>query len=89
MRVTAVEVIPFRIPFPERKIWARGAWDTAEHALVRIRTDDGLTGIAEALPRPTIYAGSHRSIIAAIKDWFGPAFLGIRIDKAKLRQYRI
>jgi L-Ala-D/L-Glu epimerase len=77
MRVTAVESIPFRIPFTEKKIWARGALDAAEHVLVRIRTDDGLTGIAEAPPRPTIYGESLKSIIAAIEDWFGPAVMGI------------
>ena len=77
MRVTSVESIPFRIPFTEKKIWARGALDAAEHVLVRIRTDNGLTGIAEAPPRPTIYGESLRSIIAAIEDWFGPAVLGI------------
>ncbi len=77
MRVTAVESIPFRIPFTEKKVWARGALDAAEHVLVRIRTDDGLTGIAEAPPRPTIYGESLRSIVAAIEDWFGPVVLGI------------
>jgi L-Ala-D/L-Glu epimerase len=77
MRVTAVEAIPFRIPFTEKKVWARGALDAAEHVLVRVRTDDGLTGIAEAPPRPTIYGESLRSIVAAIEDWFGPAVVGI------------
>jgi L-alanine-DL-glutamate epimerase-like enolase superfamily enzyme len=77
MRVTTVEAIPFRIPFTEKKIWARGVLDAAEHVLVRIRTDDGLTGIAEAPPRPTIYGESLRSIVAAVEDWFGPAVVGI------------
>jgi len=77
MKVKAIEAIPFRIPFTEKKIWARGALDAAEHVLVRIRTDNGLTGIAEAPPRPTIYGESLRSIVAAIEDWFGPAVVGL------------
>jgi L-alanine-DL-glutamate epimerase-like enolase superfamily enzyme len=77
MRVTAVDAIPFRIPFTEKKVWARGALDAAEHVLVRVRTDNGLTGIAEAPPRPTIYGESLRSIVAAIEDWFGPVVLGV------------
>jgi L-Ala-D/L-Glu epimerase len=77
MRVTAVETIPFRIPFTEKKIWSRGVLDAAEHVLVLIRTDEGLTGVAEAPPRPTIYGESLRSIVAAIEDWFGPAVVGI------------
>ena len=37
----------------------------------------GLTGIAEAPPRPTIYGESLRSIVAAVEDWFGPAVMGL------------
>ena len=77
MKVTSFEAIPFRIPFAQKKIWARGALEAAEHVLVRIRTDDGLTGVAEAPPRPTIYGESLRSIVAALEDWFGPAVVGL------------
>lgn len=77
MKVTHVEAIPFRIPFTVKKVWARGSLDAAEHVLVRIRTDSGLTGIAEAPPRPTIYGESLRSIVAAVQDWFGPAVTGL------------
>ena len=77
MKVTAIEAIPFRIPLTEKKVWARGALDAAEHVLVRIRTDEGLTGVAEAPPRPTIYGESLRSIVAAVEDWFGPAVMGL------------
>ena len=77
MKVTSLEAIPFRIPLTQKKIWARGALEAAEHVLVRIRTDDGLTGIAEAPPRPTIYGESLRSIVAALEDWLGPAIVGL------------
>lgn len=78
MKVTAVEAIPFRIPFRDRRVWARGALDAAEHVLVRIRTDqDGLEGVAEAPPRPTIYGESLQSILAGIEQWFGPATVGL------------
>ncbi len=77
MKVTTVEAIPFRIPFAQKKVWARGALEAAEHVLVRIRTDGGLTGTAEAPPRPTIYGESLRSIVAAVEDWFGPSVVGL------------
>jgi L-alanine-DL-glutamate epimerase-like enolase superfamily enzyme len=77
MKVKSIEAIPFRIPFTEKKVWARGALEAAEHVLVRIKTDNGLTGIAEAPPRPTIYGESLQSIIAAIENWFGPAVTGL------------
>jgi len=77
MKVTSVEAIPFRIPLTEKKIWARGSLDAAEHVLVRVTTNNGLIGIAEAPPRPTIYGESLRSIVAAVENWFGPAIIGL------------
>lgn len=77
MKIVSVEAIPFRLPFKEAKVWARGALDAAEHVLIRVRTDDGVTGIAEAPPRPTIYGESIRSIVASVEDWFGAAAIGL------------
>jgi L-alanine-DL-glutamate epimerase-like enolase superfamily enzyme len=50
--------------------------DAAEHVLVRIRTDEGIVGCAEATPRPTIYGESQRSIVFAIEQWFKPMIVG-------------
>ncbi len=77
MKVSSVDAIPFRIPFREVRVWARGRLEAAEHVLVRVRTDDGLVGVAEAPPRPNHYGESLRSVVAAIEDWFGPAAIGL------------
>jgi L-alanine-DL-glutamate epimerase-like enolase superfamily enzyme len=53
-----------------------GYLDAAEHVLVRIRTDEGIVGCAEATPRPTIYGESQRSIVFAIEQWFKPMIVG-------------
>lgn len=57
--------------------WATGTQDTAEHVLVIISTDEGITGVAEAPPRPTIYGESLGSIKFAIDRWFGPDLMGM------------
>jgi L-alanine-DL-glutamate epimerase-like enolase superfamily enzyme len=77
MKISNVEVIPFRIPFKKATKWATGSQDAAEHNLVRITTDEGITGIAEAPPRPTIYGESLQSIKSAIDGWFGPMIRGM------------
>jgi L-alanine-DL-glutamate epimerase-like enolase superfamily enzyme len=77
MKITGVEAIPFRIPLKMVTKWATGSQDAAEHVLVRIHTDDGITGVAEAPPRPTIYGESVASIKFAIDKWFGPAIIGM------------
>src|SRR5512139_3929633 len=77
MKISTVEAIPFRIPFRKVTKWATGSQDAAEHILVRITTDEGMTGIAEAPPRPTIYGESLQSIKSAIDGWFGPMIRGM------------
>ncbi len=77
MKVTAVEARPFRIPMKMVTKWATGSQDAAEHVLVKITTDEGIAGYAEAPPRPTIYGESIASIKSAIDKWFGPAAIGM------------
>ena len=77
MQIVDVQTIPFRIPFKEPTAWARGTIDAAEHVLVKVYTDEGILGIAEAPPRPTIYGESIQSITFAIDNWFGPMIIGM------------
>jgi len=58
MKITGVEARPFRIPLKMVTKWATGSQDAAEHVLIKITTDEGITGYAEAPPRPTIYGES-------------------------------
>ena len=77
MEITEVQTIPFRIPLKKPTAWARGNIDAAEHVLVKVYTDDGIIGIAEAPPRPTIYGESIESIKFAIENWLGPMVKGM------------
>jgi L-alanine-DL-glutamate epimerase-like enolase superfamily enzyme len=51
VKITQVEAIPFAIPYVNPLRFASGEVHTAEHVLVRVHTDDGVTGVAEAPPR--------------------------------------
>jgi L-alanine-DL-glutamate epimerase-like enolase superfamily enzyme len=77
MKITSIEALPFRIPLKKVTEWARGKQDAAEHVLVKVYTDEGIVGIAEAPARPTIYGESLASIKFAIKNWFGPSVIGM------------
>jgi L-Ala-D/L-Glu epimerase len=77
MKITRVEALPFRIPMKKATAWARGVQDAAEHVLVKVHTDEGITGIVEAPPRPTIYGESVQSIKFAVEKWFGPMMEGL------------
>lgn len=76
MHITQVEAIPFRIPLVRPVRWATGSADAADHVLVRVHTDAGLTGLAEAVPRPSIYGESQVSIVHAVREWLGPLVTG-------------
>jgi len=50
MRLASVEVIPYALPFKEPYVTARGRLEQREMALLRLRSDDGLVGLGEAVP---------------------------------------
>lgn len=78
MKITQVEAIPFKIPYKTPLKWGlAGYLDAADHVLVRVHTDSGIVGMAEATPRPTIYGESQASILHAIREWFAPMIIGL------------
>jgi L-alanine-DL-glutamate epimerase-like enolase superfamily enzyme len=50
VRIAAVEVIPYALPFREPYVTARGRLDRREMVLLRVRCEEGLTGLGEAVP---------------------------------------
>lgn len=50
MRIAAVEVIPYALPFGAPYVTARGRLARREMVLLRLRSDDGLIGLGEAVP---------------------------------------
>lgn len=79
MKITAVEAIPYAIPYAKPLKFASGEVHVAEHVLVRVTTDDGVVGVAEAPPRPFTYGETQASIIAVITKIFTPQVLGFDV----------
>jgi o-succinylbenzoate synthase len=50
VRIASVEVVPYALPFRQPYVTARGRLDRREMALLRLRSEDGLTGLGEAVP---------------------------------------
>lgn len=50
MRLASVEVIPYALPFRQPYVTARGRLERREMVLLRLRSDDGLVGLGEAVP---------------------------------------
>lgn len=83
MKITAIEAVPFHL-VPRRDFkWAGLQGDLGRFVLVRVRTDEGLTGYGEATPQPD-WGGdfgrrggeTQRTVIAVIDKILAPALLG-------------
>ncbi|MFN8162247.1 MAG: mandelate racemase/muconate lactonizing enzyme family protein [Solirubrobacterales bacterium] len=50
MRIASVEVIPYALPFREPYVSSTGRLEQREMVLLRLRTEEGLVGLGEAVP---------------------------------------
>ncbi|WP_017615649.1 mandelate racemase/muconate lactonizing enzyme family protein [Nocardiopsis salina] len=79
-RIATIEAIPYCIDYAKTLRFASGHVDKADHILLRIRTEDGVEGIADAPPRPYTYGETQRSIRAIIDEVLAPQLIGARAD---------
>ncbi len=77
VRITAVGAIPFALPYVRSPRFASGAVTTADNVLVRVHTDAGLVGQAEAQPRPYTYGETQASIVDAVAGTLAEALIGL------------
>jgi L-alanine-DL-glutamate epimerase-like enolase superfamily enzyme len=78
--ITEIQTIPYRLPMAGALSWGQASsFDTLEHVLVRLITDTGHVGLAEAPPRPTIYGETPESIQAIIHKHLAPRLTGLDV----------
>lgn len=86
MKISQIDAIPFAIPYSKPLHFASGAVDAARHVLVRVHTESGFIGVAEAPPRPFTYGETQASIKAVIDEVFAPQVIGRTIfEREKIR----
>ncbi|MBY4274326.1 enolase [Rhodococcus fascians] len=84
MKIVAVEAIPYSIPYRKPLKFASGEVDAADHVLVRVHTDDGVVGVADAPPRPFTYGETQRGVVAVIETLFAPAVVGLPLTSREV-----
>ena len=77
VRITAVEAIPFSLPYRRLPMFASGRVSRADNVLVRVHTDAGLVGQAEAQPRPYTYGETQASIVRAVRGPLAERLAGV------------
>jgi L-Ala-D/L-Glu epimerase len=92
VRITAVEAIPFAVPYRRVPRFASGSVDSADNVLVRVHTDGGIVGQAEAQPRPYTYGETQSSIVDAVSGPLNDALAGfdpVRVELVNERCGRV
>ncbi len=77
VRITGVEAIPFAVSYRCPAVFASGTVTEADNVLVRVHTDAGLVGQAEAQPRPYTYGETQASIVDTVSGHLNEALTGV------------
>ncbi|WP_244928786.1 enolase C-terminal domain-like protein [Nocardioides sp. W7] len=89
MKISGIEAIPYAIPYRKPLRFASGEVATAEHVLVRVHTDGGIVGTADAPPRPFTYGETQVSVRSIVADHFGPQLVGLGILEREVVRSRL
>jgi len=68
MRLASVEVIPYALPFRKPYVTARGRLGQREMVLLRLRSDDGLLGLGEAVPLSLRGGATTAQVVSELED---------------------
>jgi L-Ala-D/L-Glu epimerase len=98
VRLSSVEVIPYALPFKEPYVTARGVLREREMVLLRVRDEDGVVGLGEAVPLALRGGATLTEVVEELKGFaerqeiYGlsaPARCAIEIALMDLRERRI
>ncbi len=68
MRIAAVEVIPYSLPFRQPYVTARGRLERREMVLLRLHGEEGLTGLGEAVPMSLRGGATLAHVVAELEQ---------------------
>jgi L-Ala-D/L-Glu epimerase len=89
VKIIRIEAIPYAIGYTKPLKFASGEVRVAEHVLVRVHTDDGVVGVADAPPRPFTYGETQDGVIAVVEKIFAPAVVGLGLLEREKIQHRL
>jgi len=67
MRIERVEVVPYSLPFREPYVTVRGTLERRAWVLPRLRTDEGIEGVGEAVPLSLRGGASLADVVAELE----------------------
>ncbi len=89
-KIAEIQTITFRLPMIGALSWGKASrLDMLEHVLVRLVTNTGHVGLAEAPPRPTIYGETPESIQTIIQKHLAPRLIGLDVADIETANWRM
>lgn len=80
-RIDRIEAIPFSVTFSTSlRSGQRGYFPQADNVLIRVTTDTGITGFAEAMAFKELFGESQDSIVWAVGEWIAPKIRGLPVS---------
>jgi L-alanine-DL-glutamate epimerase-like enolase superfamily enzyme len=67
MKIRDIVATPFQLPMRRVLKFATGQLTHKDHVLIEVVTDEGITGIGEAIPRTMVYGETAGSVLAAVE----------------------
>jgi len=98
VQITSVEVIPYALPFREPYVTARGVLERREMVLLRVRDEDGVVGLGEAVPLALRGGVSLTEVVRELERWAegqedeglsAPALCAVTVARADLLGRRV
>jgi muconate cycloisomerase len=84
MRLASVEVIPYALPFKQPYVTARGQLDRREMVLLRLRDEDGLIGLGEAVPLGLRGGAGLEQVVAELDGLVRGSVLSAAVEAGKV-----
>jgi muconate cycloisomerase len=69
VQFASVEVVPYALPFREPYVTARGVLERREMVLLRVRDEDGVVGLGEAVPLALRGGVGLTEVVAELEGW--------------------
>jgi o-succinylbenzoate synthase len=79
MRITAVQAVPYALSFREPYVTARGRLERRELVLVRLRTDEGVEGLGEAVAMSLRGGADAASLARELREVAEPELVGLEL----------
>ena len=80
MRLASAEVIPYALPFREPYVTARGSLERREMALLRLRAEDGVVGLGEAVPLSLRGGASLEDVVGELEGMVRGSVLAAAVE---------